>query len=303
MKKCLLLAALMAIGGACASATVLYVSATGSDSNPCTIYYPCRTFAKAYTFTSSGDTILALGPGEYLLGTTVNAVHCVTIDGGSEGAYIAVGVDNIGIVFEIPPGDHTCIVRNLRIVVEAGSEGLTTTMSHGATRIEHVSISVEDPTAYSVIANLDGSSSVDFKDVSVIGGTGVVLNTTYGVTQPYQATFENFSAVNWGGAGVNATDGNLTFRNSSIRGAGTGLSVIASATSPIVTVDSCDFVNNSIWGIGMIGGGTLRLSNSVITGNGAGIHSSGNPTLISFRNNVFANNVTDGAPALSTSLK
>jgi hypothetical protein len=48
--------------------------------------------------------------------------------------------------------------------------------------------------------------------------------------------------------------------------------------------------------------GTLRLSNSLIAGNGFGLQTTSG-TAITFRNNVFAGNGSDGAPSLATSLK
>jgi hypothetical protein len=51
-----------------AHATLLtrtFVSAGGSDSNPCSITLPCSSFAHAYTLTASNGIIAALDPGKY----------------------------------------------------------------------------------------------------------------------------------------------------------------------------------------------------------------------------------------------
>ncbi len=106
-----------------------------------------------------------------------------------------------------------------------------------------------------------------------------------------------------GGSGFSALDISVTVRNSSVGGGGffgTGIVLASSVTSPVSLIDNTQVLN---CGTGIfLHSGTLRLSNAVITGNTTGINTTGG-TLISFRNNVFAGNGTDGAPALTSSLK
>src|SRR5258708_995940 len=48
-----------------ASLTRTFVSAAGSDANPCTITQPCATFAHAYSLTAANGIVAALDPGKY----------------------------------------------------------------------------------------------------------------------------------------------------------------------------------------------------------------------------------------------
>jgi len=50
------------------ASTIYYISATGSDSNPCTQASPCKTFQHAYQVAQGGDTIAVNGgyyPADY----------------------------------------------------------------------------------------------------------------------------------------------------------------------------------------------------------------------------------------------
>jgi hypothetical protein len=48
-----------------ATLTRTFVSAAGSDSNPCTITQPCASFAHAYSLTAPSGIVAALDPGKY----------------------------------------------------------------------------------------------------------------------------------------------------------------------------------------------------------------------------------------------
>jgi hypothetical protein len=56
-----------------------FVSPTGSDSNPCTLTAPCRTFQAAITQTNSGGEIAVLGTAGYNAGATFNIDRPISI--------------------------------------------------------------------------------------------------------------------------------------------------------------------------------------------------------------------------------
>jgi hypothetical protein len=58
-------------------------------------------------------------------------------------------------------------------------------------------------------------------------------------------------------------------------------------------------IANSYYGISVLGPGTVRLSDSTITGNYVGLQASGGGTIISFVNNRKYGNLFDGAPTKS----
>src|SRR5271157_1707828 len=77
-----------------------FVSPTGSDSNPCTLAAPCRTFQAAIVQTNSGGEIAVLGTAGYNGGATFNIDRPISIvnPGGFE-AGIVVPSGGDGITF------------------------------------------------------------------------------------------------------------------------------------------------------------------------------------------------------------
>jgi hypothetical protein len=61
-----------------------------------------------------------------------------------------------------------------------------------------------------------------------------------------------------------------------------------------VTVDRVVVENNAGPGIRANGNGTIRVTNSVITGNNRGVLSAGTGQVISLGNNLLAGNIIDG---------
>jgi hypothetical protein len=65
-------------------------------------------------------------------------------------------------------------------------------------------------------------------------------------------------------------------------------------------------ISNSFYGLLVNNSGfaaTARISDCVITGNATGVSTSGGGQIISFRNNTWAGNTTDGTTPFSVSLK
>lgn len=78
-----------------AAQTRVFVSTAGSDSNPCTVASPCRTFAHAYTTVAANGEIDVLTPGGYG-GLTIT--HGISIQGhGFAGISVASGGTGITI--------------------------------------------------------------------------------------------------------------------------------------------------------------------------------------------------------------
>jgi hypothetical protein len=72
-----------------ASLTRTFVSAAGSDANPCTITQPCASFAHAYSLTAASGIVAALDPGKISAsggsGTLKVSIDNVTVSGNSNG--------------------------------------------------------------------------------------------------------------------------------------------------------------------------------------------------------------------------
>jgi hypothetical protein len=121
MMKSLLLA-LAAITFLCslhtepAQAQRLFVSATGSDSNPCTFALPCRSFQHAHDVTSANGEIDVLDPAGY---GAVTITKAISIQGhGFSG--VSVPSNGIGITINAPA---TGAVHLNGLLIEGGRLG------------------------------------------------------------------------------------------------------------------------------------------------------------------------------------
>jgi hypothetical protein len=89
-----------------ASLTRTFVSAGGSDSNPCTITQPCASFAHAYAVTAASGIVAALDPGKYGPLTITGAITingngwaAITAPAGGDGIDINAGAsDNVALL-------------------------------------------------------------------------------------------------------------------------------------------------------------------------------------------------------------
>jgi len=96
--------------------TRVFVSTAGSDSNPCTVSSPCRTFAQAYTAVATNGEIDVLTPGGYG-GLTIS--KAISIQGhGYAGISVASG--GTGITINAPSTDSV----NLNgLLIDGGGVG------------------------------------------------------------------------------------------------------------------------------------------------------------------------------------
>src|SRR5258707_1883782 len=89
-----------------ASLTRTFVSAAGSDANPCPIPQPCATFAHAYSLTAASGIIAALDPGKYGPLTITGAI---TINGNGWAAITAPAAGN-GITINAGSSDNVALI-------------------------------------------------------------------------------------------------------------------------------------------------------------------------------------------------
>lgn len=290
-----------------AQANTYYFQTTGSDSNQCTFAKPCRSFASTYleANVAVGDTLLALDSVDFTNGGMQSdfAYAGLTIDGGEHGAFMVGAFFATGTFGMISSGaNQPFVMRNITVVASPGNAGLILSLSSGgAATLENVTIVCPGLGAIGILGNVSGGAVIHLKGVTILGqGTGVQIANQSGA--PFSFAAENL-LVDMSNQGAVLTDGYGVIRNSQFRstaGGATGLALLATTSTPTWMVDTCAF-QNLAFGMSVGGGSTARISNSEFTGNGFGIFSSG--TTISFRNNVFAGNGTDGSPILTTSLK
>ena len=80
-----------------ATATRTWVSGKGSDTNPCTLASPCRTFAYAISQTTPGGEIDVLDPAGYGALTITQSISIVNDGVGTTGVQAAAGATAITI--------------------------------------------------------------------------------------------------------------------------------------------------------------------------------------------------------------
>jgi hypothetical protein len=119
----LLLASLFALALHTAPAQALntrsFISALGSDANPCTRPLPCRTLQTAHNNTSASGEINMLDPAGYGIVTVTKAISIVNDGVGSAGVLVTSGA--IGITINAGPGDYI----NLRgLIIEGSGVGM-----------------------------------------------------------------------------------------------------------------------------------------------------------------------------------
>ena len=97
----LALAATLPVSSAQAQSPRTFVSAAGSDSNPCSFAAPCRHFQAAVNATSAGGEVDALDPAGY---GPITITQAITIE-GQGWSYIAPPVSGNGITINAVSGN------------------------------------------------------------------------------------------------------------------------------------------------------------------------------------------------------
>jgi hypothetical protein len=110
-----ILVAMLTSNGAYAQANRTFVSGHGSDSSPCSIAAPCRSFAQALTQTNAGGEIAVLDTAGYGSVTITKSISIVAPDGIEGGITVTSASD--GIIVSVGTSD----VVNLRGLTLVGS--------------------------------------------------------------------------------------------------------------------------------------------------------------------------------------
>jgi hypothetical protein len=293
-----------------ASLTRTFVSAAGSDANPCTITQPCATFAHAYSVTAASGIIAALDPGKYGPLTITGAI---TINGNGWAAITAPAAGN-GITITAGASDNVALIG---LEIDGAGAGYNGVVLNSAG-----SLTVTNCTVQNFVQN--------GKDQTT--GNGVLMQPTTGTLA---FTITNTTASNNGNVGISflpasgspsangvidhvvadanssgivvnpgaATGGSIVVTVSNSIASNNGGGIIASGTSGTLKL-SIDNVTISGTGIGIEADtpANVLLGRSAITGNGTGIYNYTSPnTFYSYQDNRINLNGTDiGGTALNT---
>jgi hypothetical protein len=287
---------------------VSWVASTGGDGNTCIRTSPCRTFSGAYQKTNAGGAIQAIDAADY---GPVGISKSITIDGGGTAAVIvapalinAVSITNLG------PSDQVTL-RHITIYPAAGQSGATVHgiyFLNGSTAL----VNVDDVAIIMATASAGTTVGVGLLDNPAFSSLFTALNLrnvrisggNFGVNVAVGTLTAERLAVTNASVGLFASDCSITVRDSAFRTSLQGVNVSASTRTTLAMIERSELsFNNTGLLVNPSGASaTVRLSDSVVTGNSTGI-SQPSGTVISFRTNMIAGNTTDGAPALTTSLK
>ena len=308
----LALAAVLPAISAHAQAPRTFVSAAGSDSNPCSFAAPCRHFQAAVNATSAGGEVDALDPAGY---GPIIISQAITIE-GQGWSYIAPPPSGNAITINAVSGNVSIHGVSLNgagitgptngIVFNSGGS-LTVTdcaaqnfVSSGGLITTGNGILMQPPAGTIIFA-------ITNTTVANNGTAGFLYDAPPGSTATVGGTIDRVVATNNGSGGIAINVGNggaattFSITNTTANDNSTGIN-LATASNPLTgTIDNSTANNNHFDGIFTSGVTKVTLSRLTVTGNGqAGVdNSSLSSTVYSFGNNQIGLNHFDFVGSLN----
>jgi len=297
---CLCLLLLAACSMAQAQATRTWVSGVGNDTNPCSRTAPCKTFSGAQSKTATGGEISVLDPGGF---GTITITKALTIDGTTvAGGVLAAGLSGITVNITTNLASDNVVLRHLVINGASSAGGF-----HGIRFLDGNSLVVEDCkiqnfTGSGISVTTAANSFVFVRNTVITNCTvgGVAITPTGGTCRANLEDVHVFGSTNGFKAGPSAGSAIVTARECSATGCGNA-GFFADSSNDILNVRSC-MSSNNVNGVQATNGGTIRLSDTVLSDNiTAGVSVTGAPLGIvqTFSNNENQN-VTPGTAAPAT---
>jgi hypothetical protein len=296
------LVATLASSGAHALSNRTFVSGNGSDSNPCTLAAPCRSFAGAIAQTSPGGEIAALDTAGYGAVTITQAVSIVNEEGVEAGITVTSG-DGITINAGL---NDVVNLRGLTLVGTSGSVNGITFNSGNALNIQNCIVR-EFVNGRGLKLIPTGNTAINISNTIVSGnGDGVVLFPVGlgGIT--VTATFEQVQAINNGdGFGVfgSAMTGSLNAIAADSLATGNKLhgfhSVSAAGkAATALAVANSKAAHNQV-GVAAGTNAVMFLTASTLSDNSTGFDSSSG-TIFSYGNNAITDTTNNGSLTSAT---
>jgi len=280
-----------------------FVSSTGNDANNCTASYPCATIVGAYNKTNLGGAIHALSNGDF---GSLTIGKSITIDGdGYRMRMSQILLDATA---------QTIILRNITVDnVSSGGAALTGVLRSGlffstSTLIVERATFSGNGSGQLMSIGMGSGGAVYMTDVTLLtsGAASIgAYNAIAGTVCNVYLTRFTTEAMSTDGMDIDTCSAEI--KDSIFRGAGhTGLYLSSNYGN------ASAFIKNSVFSGNQTGLQTVyssayttsvKLDGNTFTGNTTGISAGPGTSVVSFRTNAFANNGTDGAPALTTSYR
>jgi hypothetical protein len=289
--------------------TRTFVSAGGSDVNPCTAASPCASFQTAHNFTNTNGELTCLDAGDF---GGININRSLTIDcaGGLGASSGTITVNGSNVVVRL---------RNLTLNgLGTGTIGVSF-VSGTALFIENCAILGYNGGAAGQGIGVKFAPSAGLTELYVteswIGGNGRAADGGGIVIQPtgsaqVRVTIEGSQVLDntfgifangSGTTGLIATQ----IRDTIVAGSAFhGISAFTNAATASITTDRTSALLNGQAGILAQGsGGFVFLANSTVISNGTGLSAAAGGHIFSYQNNHLSGNVSDGAPTAVLTVK
>jgi len=281
--SCLLALGIPSVTSAQAPRT--FVSSSGSDKDTCTRGDPCRNFNRALSLTAAGGEVVALDSGTYDP-FAVNKSVSVT---AAPGAHVAISASS-GDGIQVGAGASDVVVlRGLDVESQGGGFAGILYSAGGELHVE------------SCVINGFGARGIDSFGPRLSVKDTIIRNSGFGIltsSGPGNTVTAEGVRLESNQAGLFATNGaRLSIRNSVIAG-NSQQGIVASGNGPgsfvEVNVETCLIAYNGTDGVDSDANGSaiVRISNSIVTDNGIGLHQAGTALLLSRGNNTVEGNKT-----------
>jgi hypothetical protein len=256
-----------------------WVSGVGDDLNPCSRTAPCKTFAGAISKTAAGGEIDTIDSGGF---GTVTIAKSITIDGqGTLAGILSAGTN--GVTVNAAATDRVSL-RNLSI--NGGpptSPGLV-----GVRILAGKAVSIDSCYITNFLSSA-ANSGRGINDVRTTAGGSLFVNDTI---IRYSGNAGIVVAPGVGGA-VKASLSNVRVEQSGENGTGTGM--VFSGSTVSASVAHSVITKNATFGIGVESGAKLFIDNSWITLNGTtGLDANAAASTVRMSNTVISGNGGSG---------
>jgi len=275
-----------------------YVSSTGSDANTttfCERQTPCATLATAFGVTTFNGVIHVVDQGAY--GGLI-ITHGITIDGGNFATTLGLGGGLLtgGVQFTIAAGASDIVtIMNFTMSGRNFAQSAVGVTSVGGLHVQHCTFSGYTNAAIDFRAT---GAQIEMTDVTISdiqSGTGVYVANARG-------SLDNVHIHHTQTAVLAAGSSTVSIRRSTINGNGSGF-VAAYGPTAEIHVDDCMMTNNQ-WAVVVSGGAKALVSRSSLFNNFiTAMFNDGASSLISYGNNQFAGNASDGTFTSTVSVK
>ena len=279
-------------------ASQLWVSATGNDTNACSQTAPCLSFQGAYN-KGSVTQINCLTSGNY---GPIAITASITIDCGTGNIgniSVSIGINNNNGIQINTSSAATIVLRHLALNgLGTGNFGIGTNSFNSGT------LTVEDCMIYGFtgsgsgifFAPNGGRGLLQVSNSQIFGNSdGITLSPSGQIASltlnGVELTGNTTNGLSLGGDVGSVVAG--TMRNSVV-GANGQYGVYTTANQVFFTVEESSIVDNLVTGIQTNSANSIvNVGASTIGGNGTGINAQLG-TIVSFGNNQFSTNASDG---------